>query len=186
VASVSTIAVIGAGASGRGIAHAAALAGYRAILEDLLPNALRRAESEVRENFNQAILAGRVSAGEARSAMDRMQYADSVEEAARNAEFVIETLPEDLESKIEIFTLLDKVCRPGTILVSNARTLSIAEIAGMTYRPEKCIGMRFLPTVWEIVRTVKTDNDTVAAAVDICTRMNKEVVVNMELSSGLQ
>ena len=109
---VRTIAVIGAGIMGRGIAHAAALGGYRTILEDLLPGALRKAETEIRANLDKAVELGKVTAPAADSAFKRLEYAGSVEEAAREADLVIEAVPEEMESKIEIFTLLDKICRP--------------------------------------------------------------------------
>ena len=119
MATVNTVAVIGAGIMGRGIAHAAALGGFRTILEDLLPAALRKAESEIRANLDQAVELGKVSAPDADAAFGRIEFAGSVEEAAREADLVIEAVPEELESKIEIFTLLDKICRPTTILASN-------------------------------------------------------------------
>src|SRR6202521_3992039 len=170
---------------GRGIAHAAALGGYRTILEDLLPNALRRAENEIRTNLDQAVALGKVSADDAKAAFGRLQYAGSVEEAAREADLVIEAVPEEMESKIEIFTLLDKICRPGTILASNTSSLSITEIASVTYRAKKCLGMHFFNPVHkmkllEIVRALETDDDTLATAVEVGQRMGKEVVVIKE------
>ena len=83
---VRTVAVIGAGIMGRGIAHAAALGGYRTILEDLLPNALRKAETEIRANLDQAVELGKVNAAEANAAFARIEYAGSVDEAARQAD----------------------------------------------------------------------------------------------------
>ena len=136
MAEVKTIAVIGAGIMGRGIAHAAALGGYRTILEDLLPGALRKAETEIRANLDKAVELGKVTAPDADGALRRLEYAGSVEEAAREADLVIEAVPEEMESKIEIFTLLDKICRPRTILASNTSSLSITEIASVTYRPK--------------------------------------------------
>jgi len=185
VVEIKTIAVIGAGTMGRGIAHVAALGGYRTILEDLLPNALRRAESEIRNNLDKAVELGKVSSGDAQAAVGRLEYAGSVEDAARKADMVIEAVPEELESKIEIFTLLDKVCRPGTILASNTSSLSITEISGVTYRAAKCVGMHFFNPVHkmkliEIVRASQTDDETVAAAVEVGKRMGKEIVVIKE------
>jgi len=161
------------------------LGGYRTILEDLLPNALRRAESEIRTNLEKAVELGKVSAGDAQAATGRLEYAGSVEGAAREADLVIEAVPEELESKIEIFTLLDKVCRPGTILASNTSSLSITEIAGVTYRASKCVGMHFFNPVHkmrliEIVRASQTDDETIAAAVEVGKRMGKEIVVIKE------
>jgi 3-hydroxybutyryl-CoA dehydrogenase len=185
VSQLDTIAVIGAGIMGRGIAHVAALGGYRTILEDLLPSALRKAESEIRGNLDKAVELGKVSAGAAQSAIGRLVYAGSLEDAARQADLVIEAVPEEMESKIEIFTLLDKICRPQTILASNTSSLSITEIAGVTYRARKCVGMHFFNPVHkikliEIVRAAETDDETIAAAVEVGKRMGKEVVVIKE------
>ena len=182
---VRTVAVIGAGIMGRGIAHAAALGGYRTILEDILPSALRRAGDEIRANLNKAVEIGKVSADDAQEAMGRMEYAGAVDEAARAADLVIEAVPEEMESKIEIFTLLDKICRPETILASNTSSLSITEIASVTYRPKKCVGMHFFNPVHkmkllEIVRALETSDDTLATAVEVGQRMRKEVVVIKE------
>jgi len=185
VPSVQTIAVIGAGIMGRGIAHAAALGGYRTILEDLLPNALRKAETEIRANLDKAVELNKVIAADADAAFKRLEYAGSVEEAAREADLVIEAVPEEMESKIEIFTLLDKISRPTTILASNTSSLSVTEIASVTYRAKKILGMHFFNPVHkmkllEIVRALETDDDTLATAVEVGKRMGKEVVVIKE------
>jgi 3-hydroxybutyryl-CoA dehydrogenase len=185
VAPINTIAVIGAGTMGRGIAHVAALGGYRTILEDLLPNALRKAETEIRSNLDKAVELGKISSDDAKSTVGRLEYAGSVEDAARQADLVIEAVPEEMESKIEIFTLLDKICRPGTILASNTSSLSVTEIASVTYRAKKCIGMHFFNPVHkmkllEVVRALETDEDTVTACAEVGRRMGKEVVVIKE------
>jgi 3-hydroxybutyryl-CoA dehydrogenase len=185
MAEIRTIAVIGAGIMGRGIAHASALGGYRTILEDILPAALRKAETEIRTNLNKAVELRKVTKGDADSAFERLEYASSVEQAAREADLVIEAVPEEMESKIEIFTLLDKVCRPTTILASNTSSMSVTEIASVTYRAPKCVGMHFFNPVHkmkllEIVRALETSEDTLAAAVEVGRRMGKEVVVIKE------
>jgi 3-hydroxybutyryl-CoA dehydrogenase len=170
---------------GRGIAHVAVLGGYRTILEDVLPAALRRAQDEIRGNLDKAVELNKVSPDDAAAALGRLEYAGSVEEAAREADLVIEAVPEEMESKIEIFTLLDKVCRPGTILASNTSSLSITEIASVTYHPKKCVGMHFFNPVHkmkllEVVRALETDEETLAAAAQVGRRMGKEVVVIRE------
>ena len=185
MAEVKTIAVIGAGIMGRGIAHAAALGGYRTILEDLLPGALRKAETEIRAHLDKAVELGKVTAPDADVAFRRLEYAGSVEEAAREADLVIEAVPEEMESKIEIFTLLDKICRPTTMLASNTSSLSLTEIASVTYRAKKCVGMHFFNPVHkmkllEVVRALETDDETLATAIEVGRRMGKEVVVIRE------
>ena len=185
MAEIKTIAVIGAGTMGRGIAHVAALGGYRTVLEDILPAALRKAQDEIRGHLDKALELKRISPDEAMAALKRVEYASSPEEAAREADLVIEAVPEEMESKIEIFTLLDKVCRPETILASNTSSLSITEIASVTYRPKKCVGMHFFNPVHkmkllEIVRALETDEQTLLAAAQVGRRMDKEVVVIRE------
>jgi len=185
VASIKTVAVIGAGIMGRGIAHVAALGGYRTILEDILPASLRKAESEIRANLDKGVELGKLEKSVADAAFSRIQLVGSVEEAARAADLVIEAVPEEMESKIEIFTLLDKICRPNTILASNTSSLSVTEIASVTYRPRKCVGMHFFNPVHkmkllEVVRALETDDETIAAATEVGRRMGKEVVVIKE------
>ena len=170
---------------GRGIAHAAAWGGYRTILEDVLPGSLRNAQSDIRSNLDKAVEIGKASKTDADAAFHRIEYSTSVEDAARVADLVIEAVPEEMESKIEIFTLLDKVCRPETILASNTSSLSITEIASVTYRPRKCLGMHFFNPVHkmkllEIVRALETDEYSVAMAAEVGTRMGKEVVIIKE------
>ena len=179
MAEIRTVAVIGAGTVGRGIAQAAALAGYRTMLEDLLPARLRKAEAELRGKA-EAELWGKA---DAEAVLTRMEYASTVEEAARQADLVIEAVPDELESKIEIFTLLDKLCKPDTILATNTTTLSVSEIASVTYRRKECIGMRFTDpvdrmTTLELVRAQETDEETVAACSEVGRRMGKKIIVS--------
>ncbi len=182
---VRAVAVIGAGIMGRGIAHAAAVGGFRTILEDILPASLRRAEAEIRANLDKGVELGKLSREHADQAMANVEFASTPEEAARAADLVIEAVPEEMESKLEIFSLLDKVCRPDTIIASNTSSLSVTEIASVTYRPKKCLGMHFFNPVHkmrllEIVRALETDDETLATAVEVGRRMGKEVVVIRE------
>jgi len=185
MAEIRTLGVIGAGSLGREIAHAAALAGYRTILEDILPAILRKAESEIRNHLDQAIVAGRLSRAEAERAFHRLEYAGGVEDAARPADLVIEAVPDEMESKLEIFTLLDKIARPLTILASTTATLRVTEIASVTYRPGQILGLRFSRPVQEmeqleIVRAAATDDETVATCAEVGRRMGKKVAIANE------
>lgn len=182
---VNTIAVMGAGIMGRGIAHAAALGGYRTILSDLFPAALHKAEGEIRANLDKAVELGKATASDADSAFKRIEYSDSIAGAARDADLIIEAVPEELSAKIEIFDQVDKLSHPGAIIASNTSSLSITEIASVTSRAPKCVGMHFFNPVHkmkllEIVRALETDDATVATAVEVGRRMGKETVVIKE------
>jgi len=179
---VQTIAVIGAGIMGRGIAHAAAVGGFRTVLEDILPASLQRAQAEIRAHLDQGVELGKLTRDQAVTALGNITFAATPEEAARAADLVIEAVPEEMESKLEIFTLLDKACRPDTIIASNTSSLSITEIASVTYRAPRCLGMHFFNPVHkmkllEIVRGLETDDQTLATVAEVGRRMGKEVVV---------
>jgi 3-hydroxybutyryl-CoA dehydrogenase len=185
MAEIQTIAVIGAGAVGRGIAFTAALGGYRTILEDILPSSLRTAAAELQQHLARAADLGAISKPEALAAFNRLEYASTVDHAAREADLVIEAVPDELESKIEILTLLDKICRPQTILVSNTTALSVSEIASVTYRAARIAGMRFANPAFsgknlEIVRAQLTDDETIAACTEVGKRMGKQITVITE------
>jgi len=182
---VKTVAVIGAGTMGRGIAYAAALGGYRTILEDVMPEKLEQGLAWIRQSFDEGVQRGKVEPAACDAALKRIETARSVQDASREADFLIEAVPEEMELKLEIFTLFDKFAKPNAILASNTSSLSIAEMAAMTYRPELCVGMHFFNPVpkmrlIEMVRAPKTSNETVATCREVGRRMGKEVVVVKE------
>ena len=179
---VATVAVIGAGGLGRDIAQATALAGYRTVLEDILPSSLRKAEREFLVNLEQALGSGKITVQQAQSAAGRLEYAGSIEEAARQADLVIEAVPEELESKLEIFILLDKICRPGTILVTTSSETDVSQLAISTYRADRCVGMRFVPRTEnpsqiEIFSGRETSAETLAAASSLASKLSGEMPV---------
>ncbi len=182
MADIKTVAVIGGGVEARSIAYAAARSGYRTILENILPASLRRAQDEMRGALHQAVHLGQVSSADADCAFRRLEYASTIEEAARRADLVIEAVPDEMESKLEIFTLLDKICRPHTIIASTAASQSVSEIASVTYRAQNILGMRFpLPVTdkkhLELVRGRETDDKTIAACAEVGRRLGLTVVV---------
>ena len=126
---MKTVAVIGAGAAGRAFALRCAGAGFAVVLEDVMPSNLRRAQDEYGE------LAGVEASGSLRVAL-------TVEDAVRDADLAIDFVPDELESKLEIFSLLDRMAPPRTILCTPTQTLSITDLASCTYRPERCVGLR--------------------------------------------
>lgn len=182
---VNTIAVMGAGIMGRGIAHSAALGGFKTILADISAGALRKGEGEIRANLDKAVELGKVSVADADHAFQRIRFVSDVADAAREADLVIEAVPEEMEAKIDLFGQLDQLCRPETIFATNTSSLSVTEIASITKRAPKVVGMHFFNPVHkmkllEIVRALETDEATIATAVDVGKKMGKETVVIKE------
>ena len=182
---VKTIGVIGAGAMGRGIAYAAAYGGYRTILEDVSPEMLEQGIAYIRQNLEQGLARGKVTEEQRNIALANLTTSRSVEDLCREADLLIEAVPEEMEVKLEIFTIFDKFALPAAILASNTSSLSITELAAITFRAENCIGMHFFNPVpkmklLEIVRALETSEATVQACAEVGRRMGKEVVVIRE------
>ncbi|SNS79861.1 3-hydroxybutyryl-CoA dehydrogenase [Granulicella rosea] len=119
-----TVAVIGAGVLGRSFALACATAGFRVILEDVMPSKLRRAESDF------------ASLGQS------VELASTVEAAVREADIVVDFVPDELESKLEILSLVDRMAPPKTVMCTPSETLSITDLSSCTYRPDRCVMIR--------------------------------------------
>ena len=182
---VETIAVVGAGTMGRGIGYAAALGGYQTILEDVNGSVLATALDWIRETFEEGVKRGKVEPAVRDAALTRIVPCQAVDEAIRDAELIIEAVPEELEMKQEVFTIFDKFAKPNAIFASNTSSLSISEFTGSVVARERCIGMHFFNPVpkmrlVEIVRTPHTTDETVATCVAVAHRMHKETVIVQE------
>lgn len=131
------IAVIGAGSDGWRLAARTAQAGYSTIVEDLMPSNLRRAASGMRQTLSAAMPEDAIE-----TVMARVSFAATIEEAVREADLALDCVPDELESKLEIFCLLDRMAPPRTILCTPTETLGIADIASCTYRADRCLAVR--------------------------------------------
>ena len=119
--------MIGAGVAGRSFALACASAGFHVVLEDVMPANLRHAE---------------VAYADLSAATGHLELSLTVEEAVREADLAVDFVPDELESKLEIFSLLDRMAPPRTILCTPSETLSITDLASCVYRPERCVAVR--------------------------------------------
>lgn len=176
---VKTIAVIGAGTMGRGIAYAAVAGGFRTLLTDVNRDALGRAQAYIRQTLVAAQQRGKW-AGDPEKAVAALTLTSHLDQAAQ-ADLVIEAVPEDIKLKVETFGALDKRARPETIFASNTSSLSISEISAATTRPQRFLGMHFFNPVpkmklIELVHTAETTEDTLAAAEAVAQQMGKETV----------
>jgi len=179
---VKSIGVIGAGTMGRGIAYAAAFGGYRTVLEDVSPDMLEQGLAYIREALDEGVTRGKVTPEQKATALANLNTSRSVKDVCRETDLLIEAVPEEMEVKLEIFTIFDKFARPNAILASNTSSLSITELAAITFRAADCIGMHFFHPVpkrrlLEIVRGLETSEATVQSCSAVGRRMGKEVVV---------
>jgi 3-hydroxybutyryl-CoA dehydrogenase len=183
--SVHTIAVLGAGIMGRGIAYVAALGGYTTLLQDTNREALENAANEVSATLEKGVATGKVSDQDALEARKRLRAVHSLDEAAAHADLVIEAVPERIDLKVELFARLDKVAPEHAILASNTSSLSITEMAAATRRAPSVVGLHFFNPVHrmrllEIVRALETSERTLETCLDVGRRMGKECVVVRE------
>jgi 3-hydroxybutyryl-CoA dehydrogenase len=182
---LETVAVIGSGLMGRGIAYCAAAGGLRTALFDVSAEALERALLRIRADLDEGAARGKLSPAEAQAALERIAPEQELEAALRGADFVIEAVPEDIALKLATFSRLDALCPPEVVLASNTSALSVTEIAAATRRPERVLGMHFFNPVpkmklVEIVRALDTGDAALAATREVARRMGKETVVVKE------
>jgi 3-hydroxybutyryl-CoA dehydrogenase len=163
-----TIAVIGAGPQGAELALLAIRAGFRTVIEDVLPSRLRNLRERVELERNG-------------SAGDRIVFAGSIEDAVRDADFAIDSVPDELESKLEIFSLLDRMAPPKTVICSPLEFVSLSDLASCTYRADRCIGVRGVAgeTV-QLIRGRLTSEETMRTAAGVWQQMRKQVEVVVE------
>ena len=182
---LQTVAVIGSGLMGRGIAYCAAAGGFKTAIHDVSAEALQRALSRIRADLDEGVARAKLEAPEAKAALERISLERELEAAVRGADFVIEAVPEDIALKLATFARLDTLCGEQVVLASNTSALSVTEIAAATRRPERVLGMHFFNPVpkmklVEIVRALDTGDAAIAATVDVARRMGKETVVVRE------
>jgi 3-hydroxybutyryl-CoA dehydrogenase len=182
---IETLAVLGSGTMGRGIAHVAALAGITSHLYDPDAQALDKALATVHKNLDKGVQLGKVEAAAAAGAKSRLHLDTEIADAVRGADLVIEAAPEDIRLKLDLFREVVRHAPEHALLASNTSALSITEMAAATGRPENFAGMHFFNPVHvmkllELVRGLETSDATIAAMRAVGERMGKEVVLVKE------
>ncbi|WP_067925127.1 3-hydroxyacyl-CoA dehydrogenase family protein [Alicyclobacillus shizuokensis] len=177
---IRTIAVVGAGSMGGGIAHLAAQSGFSVVLTDTLEPALERSLERIRQLQEKAVGKGKLTPAEAEETLARLTVTPRLEDV-RSADFVIEAIIEDEGAKQALFRQLDGLCRPEVVLATNTSSIPITSIAAATTRAKQVVGMHFFnpPQVMrlvEVVRGYETDDATVALTTDLAKRMGKTTV----------
>lgn len=182
VAMIESIMVVGSGVMGRGIAYVAAAGGFRVSLHDANEAALQNAQEELYKIFDKGLARGKMTVEAVEAAKNNLLFVPQLEEAARQADLVIEAVPEKAEIKKAVFQSLEQYVPVHCLFATNTSTMSPTEIGSYGNRPEKTIAMHFfnpvhkMPLV-EIVRGLETSDETAETVRSVAEQMGKETVV---------
>ncbi|KYD15977.1 3-hydroxybutyryl-CoA dehydrogenase [Anoxybacillus flavithermus] len=176
------IVVVGSGVMGRGIAYVSAVGGFETTLIDVKEEQLKSAKNEISSIFEQGITRGKITNSEKQEAEARLHYSTNLIGAVKEADLVIEAVPEKLEIKKQVFETIDQHAPASCYFATNTSTMSPTEIASFTQRPEKVIAMHFFNPVHkmklvEIIRGLETSDETADVIQKVAQQMGKETVV---------
>ncbi|TMB78624.1 MAG: 3-hydroxyacyl-CoA dehydrogenase family protein [Chloroflexi bacterium] len=179
---MTRLAVVGAGSMGAQIAQQAALHGIDVVLHDQGEDQLRKARASNQGHIARRVEKGRLSEEKAREALERVRETTDLREAAREADFVIEAVFEDLDVKRSIFHDLDELAPAHAVLASNSSTIGISKIADATRRPDRCLNMHFFYPVLvmdlvEVVRGPQTSDETMERGMALAREMGRTPVL---------
>jgi len=174
---IRTVAVVGAGQMGHGIAHVAALAGYKVLLHDLDPDRLSTAVAEIGRNLDRQVKRDAITELDAKPALARIHRVTEIRSLAE-ADLVIESVVEDEDVKRNVFSELGPVLRPDCVLATNTSSIAITRLATSTIHPEKFLGLHFMNPVpmmelVEVIPGVATNAETVRVATTFVTSLGK-------------
>ena len=180
VDAIGTVAVLGAGTMGNGIAHVFAKAGFSVLLRDVETRFIDRALENIAKNLDREVKKGKIAEAERTKILGRIR-ATTEAAALRSADFVVEAVPERMELKAAVLQEVDKVLRPEVILASNTSSISITGLAAATGRPDRFLGMHFMNPVpvmalVEVIRALQTSDATFATTMALCERLGKKPV----------
>jgi len=180
----TNIMIVGAGVMGQGLAEAIATSGTEVMLIDRTTKLAERGMKGIAESIEREISRWGLTKSDKKAILSRIHPTSDLSET-EDAEIVIEAIPEDLDAKTSLFEKLDNICSDNTIFITNTGTLSISEIGAVTERPEKVIGMHFLNPVTkiplvEIVKGLKTNEETFNKAVEFADLLNKNWITVIE------
>ncbi len=175
---MKNIAVIGAGTMGNGIAHTFAQFGFKVNLIDISQDSLEKGMATVIKNLDRMVSKGTISESDKENTLNNITTFTKLEEGVKNVELVVEAATENLNLKLNIFRDLDKLCSENTILATNTSSISITQIAAVTSRPEKVIGMHFMNPVpimklVEIIKGYSTSEETYKTIETLSKALNK-------------
>jgi 3-hydroxybutyryl-CoA dehydrogenase len=180
IESIRTVAVLGAGTMGNGIAHVFARAGYEVILRDVEERFLQRGMETIGKNLDREAKKGKLTEAEKPAVLARLKPVTDMGAIAA-ADFVVEAVPEKIEIKRAVLTEADRLLRPEVILTSNTSSISMTTLAAMTKRPDRFVGMHFMNPVpmmmlVEVIRSLQTGDEAFATTMELAKQLGKTPV----------
>ena len=177
---ISSVAVIGAGTMGSGIAQSFAQAGFQVRLVDVAPAMIARAQRSIEMSLAKFVEKGKLSASDRDATLARLTTGSAIASLA-DADYVVEAIVEDAGLKRALFAEIDALVRPDVILASNTSSIPITQLAAATKRPDRVLGMHFmnpvpLMTLVEMIRGQATSDDSMRIASALCTTLGKTAV----------
>jgi 3-hydroxybutyryl-CoA dehydrogenase len=178
--SIKTVAVLGAGTMGNGIAHVFARAGYSVILRDVEERFLQKGMDTIGKNLDREIKKGKLTEAEKPAVLARLKPLTDMN-AIATADFAVEAVPEKLEIKRAVLTEADRILRPEVILASNTSSISMTALASLTKRPDRFVGMHFMNPVpmmvlVEVIRALQTSEEAFADTMELAKKLGKTPV----------
>lgn len=175
---MKTIAVIGAGTMGNGIAHVFAQNGFQVHLVDIAQASLDKGLATITKNLDRMLVKEAITEKDKENTLNNITTFTSLKTGVANTDLVVEAATENLDIKIQIFKDLDGICDTKTILATNTSSISITQIAAVTSRPEKVIGMHFMNPVpimklVEIIRGYSTSEEVTKTVMDLSSKLGK-------------
>ncbi|HVS89847.1 MAG TPA: 3-hydroxybutyryl-CoA dehydrogenase [Candidatus Acidoferrum sp.] len=177
---IKTVAVLGAGTMGNGIAHVFARSGFTVILRDIEQRFLDRALDTIGKNLDREIKKAKLVESEKGTVLARLKPATDMAAIAA-ADFVVEAVPEKIEIKRAVLTEADRILRPEVIIASNTSSISMTTLAALTTRPDRFVGMHFMNPVpvmvlVEVIRALQTSDSTFATTMELAKKLGKTPV----------
>jgi 3-hydroxybutyryl-CoA dehydrogenase len=182
---IESVAILGGGFMGAGIAESASVAGLPVLIREL-PEYIAAARTRLEKSMDSAVKRGKLDAAKRDAALARVTFTSELKDAA-GSDLVIEAVPENLALKVSIMKELNEIVSDDTILASNTSSIPIAELAGTVSRPGRVVGLHFFSPVpvmklVEIVRALDTDDETITSAKEFVTRLGKHPIETKDRS----
>lgn len=180
MADVRRVGVLGCGLMGSGIAEISAKAGLETWVREVSDPFVEKGKAAITKSLDKAVEKGKLEAGARDAAIGNLKYTTKLEDL-KDCDIIIEAVTEDLALKNEMFGVLDKICPPHTIFASNTSSLTVADMAAATSRPDRVLGLHFFNPVpvmklVEVVRTIATSDDAYQTAFAFAQKIGKEPV----------